>query len=606
MSAVLTAVPAGTMAIVESTTADTEVTDAVGATVEMVKTTVTATPFVASTSVDNDALVHASPPTVVNAMGVALSDSIGGDGRATCGGGVAERADGINVSDDLAGEPCNIDGNVTFMSQVLHKRTYGNRLVFFDVWTCEEPRTGFEVVFDFQRYGKDVRSIGKDISPGDVVEFSGKRRVGHDYIIEAGSYQMLRRWTDVNAPGITFTVPAAAAELSERRRGSKIAASAGTLPKTEGRNGEGDQPPAQHPRERREKRLCKFWVSNQDCRRAGCQCDHPEGEALKRARESYFESIKQKRALNANPDDPHSAEGKRSHGQRSAVFAEWLCSVYGLEELRRDGVVDIAGGRGELAFEFAVKRRIPCTVIDPRCPGGGDCLEATPWHDMRLSRPQRSWLETNVEHLHGFPACQQHVAKCPLLQVCAHVPKDCTSMQDDMHQRWNKLTGGCRVIVGLHSDQATGSVVDLALAFGRPFAVIPCCTFADDFPERRLTDGRPVRTYDDLVAWLQARSPSSEKAFLGFHGKNLVVFCKPEANSSRNGHEEACFVEKGKSCPSTGAVAGSNDDSRSGRIASFTKEVDSSMETLPSVVPPGEASSQVTVEAPPSVEFPEE
>ena len=41
------------------------------------------------------------------------------------------------------------------------------------------------------------------------------------------------------------------------------------------------------------------------------------------------------------------------------------------------------------------------------------------------------------------------------------------------------------VVVGLHPDQATDALVDFALASGKPFAVVPCCTYGADFPKRR-------------------------------------------------------------------------------------------------------------------------
>ena len=44
------------------------------------------------------------------------------------------------------------------------------------------------------------------------------------------------------------------------------------------------------------------------------------------------------------------------------------------------------------------------------------------------------------------------------------------------------------VIIGMHPDQATESIVDMALKYHKPFAVIPCCVFAYENPHRRLKD----------------------------------------------------------------------------------------------------------------------
>ncbi|KAL8446110.1 hypothetical protein Emag_004850 [Eimeria magna] len=64
---------------------------------------------------------------------------------------------------------------------------------------------------------------------------------------------------------------------------------------------------------------------------------------------------------------------------RGSVFADWLVSTYGAERLQRgSGVVEIAGGRGELAFELAVKHGIAITIIDPRAPCTAKSLAVQP------------------------------------------------------------------------------------------------------------------------------------------------------------------------------------------------------------------------------------
>ena len=94
----------------------------------------------------------------------------------------------------------------------------------------------------------------------------------------------------------------------------------------------------------------------------------------------------------------------------------------------------------------------------------------------------------------------------------------------------------CSAIVGLHPDQAAGAAVDLAVALGKPFAVVPCCAYAEEFRERRVPMGVPsgaggkkksrvVRTTEDLVEYLLARAGGrARRRTLGFGGKNVVVF----------------------------------------------------------------------------------
>jgi hypothetical protein len=66
-------------------------------------------------------------------------------------------------------------------------------------------------------------------------------------------------------------------------------------------------------------------------------------------------------------DDPHSADSKQSKAKSDKLFVEWLVATYGQEQLRQGGgVVDVAGGRGEVAFRLVHDYNIPCTLIDPR------------------------------------------------------------------------------------------------------------------------------------------------------------------------------------------------------------------------------------------------
>ena len=94
------------------------------------------------------------------------------------------------------------------------------------------------------------------------------------------------------------------------------------------------------------------------------------------------------------------------------------------------------------------------------------------------------------------------------------------------------------VIVGLHPDEATEYIVDLALCHCKPFAVVPCCVFPSLFPGRVVaTKGsaepeqeqqyEEVRTLPQFLDYLQAKHPAIKRAALSSLGgsANTVIYC---------------------------------------------------------------------------------
>ena len=56
----------------------------------------------------------------------------------------------------------------------------------------------------------------------------------------------------------------------------------------------------------------------------------------------------------------------RRNSSKSSKFAKFLVDVFGRKRLRAGtGVVDVAGGNGDLAICLTTIHRIPCTVVDP-------------------------------------------------------------------------------------------------------------------------------------------------------------------------------------------------------------------------------------------------
>ena len=339
--------------------------------------------------------------------------------------------------------------------------------------------------------------------------------------------------------------------------------------------------------------------------------------------------------------------GRRHHARnrnKAGDFRRWLVDTFGFDTLSSgEGILDVAGGKGELAFELRNISGIPVTVVDPR-PMRLDRyvrrFRSGIYHRnqsqvaSKLRRPQTSSLSAPT-HLRMFlhkgvfdPSATKETRRAatmesyalahatrwsrrglvetesapardipgdiparvnldeayrvpgapvrhktmftrapsssnssasvdlPIVEAADVMNEDETYECDDVNTpighedrdaaamepiamdsaetaaTCERVLSGCSVVVGLHPDQATDAAVDFALAHGKPFAVVPCCTYARDFPHRRRPPGPgrpkgggPVTTHAHLVEYLLAKAPGVIKCeTLPFEGKNVVVY----------------------------------------------------------------------------------
>ncbi|KAF9979168.1 hypothetical protein BGZ73_005336 [Actinomortierella ambigua] len=114
------------------------------------------------------------------------------------------------------------------------------------------------------------------------------------------------------------------------------------------------------------------------------------------------------------------------------------------------------------------------------------------------------------------------------------IPHLATILDDQFAVNHGDLLEGASIILGMHPDQATEPIVDMALKHGKPFAVVPCCVFAVDNPHRRLLDGCTVNTTTEFVEYLVQKTRheaiQAETEFLSFEGMNIVVFRRAGAS----------------------------------------------------------------------------
>lgn len=116
--------------------------------------------------------------------------------------------------------------------------------------------------------------------------------------------------------------------------------------------------------------------------------------------------------------------------------------------------------------------------------------------------------------------CEMHVGKRMVRVEEEKEDEEAVRLQHALEQ--------CSLMIGMHPDEATDAIADVAYEYGKPFAIVPCCVFAREFEHRRTPNGGLVETYEDLVEYLSAK-PTMEstgvlKHFLPFKGRNQVLY----------------------------------------------------------------------------------
>ncbi|KAG0223217.1 hypothetical protein BGW41_005682 [Actinomortierella wolfii] len=275
---------------------------------------------------------------------------------------------------------------------------------------------------------------------------------------------------------------------------------------------------------------CKFWLNSGKCHKENCELWHEKDiTKLKLARRQWVEErIQTKRQISHHVDDPHRSTTKNQHRERSLHFAKWLIDTFSRDFLASGrGVLDIAGGRGDLSFELQTRQGIPSTIIDPK-PDKGFRKWQRRWVDEFKKKTARSTAHETlssptVDKLDKVattgtdtpPATSQSAAsvdadmsseKCEdeegakmdkafesFVPTRREYPLQTTEptriqamMDDALVASHHPLFEEASILVGLHPDQATEPIVRMALRLRKPFAVIPCCVFSRDNPHRRL------------------------------------------------------------------------------------------------------------------------
>ena len=181
--------------------------------------------------------------------------------------------------------------------------------------------------------------------------------------------------------------------------------------------------------------LCSSVKRGRQCTNPNCKFRHE----IKKEEEKIIKTniLRKKRALEiVHEGDPLNQEDKYNKSLRNSEFSDFLVKTFGLDNIKKGFVLDIAGGKGLISFFLTTKYDIKCKIVDPR----GATL------------PKAKKKELKKKNI-----VIEEERKMFTLDTC------------------DELIKGCSLIIGMHPDEATVDIVDVALNKKINFAVVPCC-----------------------------------------------------------------------------------------------------------------------------------
>ncbi|RUS22166.1 hypothetical protein BC937DRAFT_90121 [Endogone sp. FLAS-F59071] len=259
--------------------------------------------------------------------------------------------------------------------------------------------------------------------------------------------------------------------------------------------------------------------------------------------------IQNRRIRTQNPLDPHPIHDKKPQPYRAFLFAQWLVDNFGADFLRSgSGVVDVAAGKGDVSMFLCYQFGIPSTLVEPKT------RKVSKWWRRRIEKMIKEAKEEEGDSISAKEAIESdsrepnHDSNADsstsddIISFPDPVPLP-SSTSSTSTERFSltpshiashldasflvahaELLQTCSVLIGMHPDQATEPIVDVALRLDKPFAVVPCCVFGHENRHRRLKDGGKVVTTEEFVKFLVEKKEGVKTEWLGFEGSNSVVY----------------------------------------------------------------------------------
>ncbi|KAG7345344.1 methyltransferase domain containing protein [Nitzschia inconspicua] len=182
-------------------------------------------------------------------------------------------------------------------------------------------------------------------------------------------------------------------------------------------------------------------------------------------------------------------------------------------------ILDVAGGKGEVSARLTMCQRQRVVMVDPRPANVVDCFETSV-----LPKIPKKWQQ-KLEHQRQDDAdFLQNVINGRFRQLVTTFDEVALSTCFDLQSSIENAS----LLLGLHADGATETIVDAALRYNKPFVVVPCCVFPNFFPHRVIYDegnrAVRVRSHDQFCRYLRDKDPRFVMEELPFAGRNIAIW----------------------------------------------------------------------------------
>jgi hypothetical protein len=190
-------------------------------------------------------------------------------------------------------------------------------------------------------------------------------------------------------------------------------------------------------------------------------------------------------------------------------------------------ILDVAGGKGELAARLSMCHAFNIILVDPRPADIADCFLI-----RVLPKLPKKWQQRISQQQESNPTFVQDTVNSRCRQLTMHFDEYTVKTSTELQHAIRNAS----LLIGIHADGATEAIVDTALEYGKPFLVCPCCVFPKLFSQRVLleNDGSetPVRSHEQFCEYLLRKDKRLVMETLPFEGRNTAIWWDGRADKS--------------------------------------------------------------------------